>query len=116
MRSLLILSVVLAVILGGHAYSTSWGRRNSSDYLLSSQREVRYPIKNNYWNVNIQFPRAGTVNYANISAIFVYDNFKNSSGAAPSLYSGGPGLRFANINLRSQVSRGMDSTVEIWGR
>ncbi|KAH8237452.1 hypothetical protein KR038_012142 [Drosophila bunnanda] len=116
MRSLLILSVVLAVILGGHAYSSSWGRRNSNDYLLFQQREIRYPIKNNYWNVNIDFPRSGTGNNANISAVFVYDNFKNSSGASPSLWSGGPGYRFASINLRSQVNRGIDSTVEIWGR
>ncbi|KAH8277554.1 hypothetical protein KR018_000608 [Drosophila ironensis] len=116
MRCLLILSVVLAVILGCHAYSASWGRRNTYDYLLSRQVEVRYPIKNNYWNVNIDFPRAGTTNYYNISAIFVYDNFKNSSGAAPSLFYGGPGYRYATINLRGQVSRGINSTVEIYGR
>ncbi|KAH8401266.1 hypothetical protein KR009_004207 [Drosophila setifemur] len=116
MRCLLVLSVVLAVILGCHAYSASWGRKNVNDYLLSRQVEVRNPIKNNYWNVNIDYPRAGTVGYYNISAVFVYDNFKNSSGAAPSLWSGGPGYKFTTINLRGQVNRGINSTVEIYGR
>ncbi|EDV56223.1 uncharacterized protein LOC6549589 [Drosophila erecta] len=112
MRLLLILSVVLAVILGCHAYSATWGRRVNNDFLLSRTREVRNPIKNNYWNLNVNYP-AG---FYNISAVIVYDNFKNSSGASPSLYSGGPGYRFATVNLRGQVNRGIDSTVEIWGR
>ncbi|XP_017125588.1 uncharacterized protein LOC108144953 [Drosophila elegans] len=112
MRILLVLSIVLAVILGCHAYSATWGRRNSTDYLLSRTTEARKPVKNNYWNINVNYP---TGKY-NISAVIVYDNFKNNSGANPSLYSGGPGYRFATVNLRGLVSQGIDSTVEIWGR
>ncbi|XP_068146322.1 probable salivary secreted peptide [Drosophila tropicalis] len=113
----LLSSIFLLALLGAsYGYSSSWGKRANNDYLLSRQTEVRNPIKNNYWSVNVDFPRAGTVNYYNISAVFVYDNFKNSSGAAPSLWSGGPGFRFATVNLRSQVGKGINSTVEIWGR
>ncbi|KAH8272562.1 probable salivary secreted peptide [Drosophila bipectinata] len=112
MRAVLILSVVLAVILGGHAYSASWGKVKSGDYILSRQVEVRNPIKNNYWNLNVNYGPG----FYNISAIYVYDNFKNNSGASPSLYSGGPGYRFATINLKGQVNRGINSTVEIYGR
>ncbi|EDV36381.1 uncharacterized protein Dana_GF11989 [Drosophila ananassae] len=115
MRSVLILSVVLAVILGAHAYSATWGKAKNTDYQLLHQVEIRYPIKNNYWNVNINYPASG-VGYYNISAIYVYDNFKNSSGASPTLYSGGPGYRFATINLKSQVNRGINSTVVIYGK
>ncbi|XP_030387461.1 uncharacterized protein LOC115634058 [Scaptodrosophila lebanonensis] len=116
MKFLLSCVFLLALAAACQAFSSSWGVRNSSDLLLSSQREVRAPIKNNYWSINIDFPRAGTTNVRNISAVYVYDNFRNSSGATPSLWSGGPGYRFAQVNLRSQVNRGVDSTVEIWGR
>ncbi|EDW01709.1 GH21596 [Drosophila grimshawi] len=108
--------LLLAFFAASQAYSSSWGKKNSNDYLLSRQTEVRYPIKNNYWNVNVDFPRSGTTNMYNITFVNVIDNFRNSSGATPSLWSGGPGYRFVQINLRSLVSQGMDSTVEIWGR
>ncbi|BFG04324.1 probable salivary secreted peptide [Drosophila madeirensis] len=116
MKFLLTLAILAAAIFVCFGSSATWGRRNSNDYLLSRQVEVRNPIKNNYWNVNVDFPRAGTVNYYNISAIYVYDNFKNTSGATPALWSGGPGYRFAQLNLRSQVNRGLNSTIEIYGR
>ncbi|XP_030558199.1 uncharacterized protein LOC115760820 [Drosophila novamexicana] len=108
--------LLLALCAASQAYSATWGKRNSTDYLLSRQTEVRAPLKNSYWNINVDFPRSGTSNLYTITAINVIDNFRNSSGATPSLWSGGPGYRFAQINLRSQVSRGLNSTVEIWGR
>ncbi|KAH8365342.1 hypothetical protein KR084_011217 [Drosophila pseudotakahashii] len=112
MRILLVLSIVLAVLLGCHAYSATWGRRNSNDYLLSRTLTARNPVKNNLWNVNVNYPTG----FYNISVVYVYDNFKNNSGANPSLYSGGPGYKFCTVNLKGQVSRGINSTVEIWGR
>lgn len=58
----------------------------------------------------------GTNSVYTITLVNVIDNFRNSSGATPSLWSGGPGYRYAQINLRSQVSRGLNSTIEIWGK
>uniref|UniRef100_A0A1L8EHP3 Putative salivary secreted peptide n=1 Tax=Haematobia irritans TaxID=7368 RepID=A0A1L8EHP3_HAEIR len=98
------------------AASASWGRRNSSDFLLLRENVVRTPIKNNNWSVNVNFPKSGQVNKRVITAIFVYDRFKNTSGAMPSLWSGGPNMTFATVNLKSQISRGMNSTVEIYGK
>ncbi|EDW08458.1 probable salivary secreted peptide [Drosophila mojavensis] len=108
--------LLLAVFAASQAFSSSWGKRNNTDILLSRQNERRAPLKNNYWSVNIDYPRAGTSNNYTISFINVIDNFRNTSGATPSLWSGGPGYRYAQINLRSQVSRGIDSTVEIYGK
>ncbi|KAH8415880.1 hypothetical protein KR222_002686 [Zaprionus bogoriensis] len=109
--------LLLAVaIVASQAYSASWGRRNNGDYLLSRQTEVRNPVKNSYLTITVDYPRAGAVGYYNITFVNVIDNFRNNSGATPSLWSGGPGYRFAQVNLRSQVSRGLNSTVEIWGR
>lgn len=132
--------LLLAVFVASQAYSASWGRKNNGDYLLSRQVEVRVPQKNNYWSINVDYPRAvstlvglnglpsspdnantffllqGSPSYYNITFVNVIDNFRNSSGAQPSLWSGGPGYRFVQVNLRSQVSQGLNSTVEIWGR
>ncbi|KAH8370495.1 hypothetical protein KR093_003659 [Drosophila rubida] len=107
--------LVLAVLAASHAYSASWGKRSGSDYLLSRQVVVRHPIKNNYISVNVNYPGSGNSVY-NITLVNVIDNFRNSSGATPSLWSGGPNYRFVQVNLRSQVSRGINSTVEIYGR
>ncbi|XP_034109098.1 probable salivary secreted peptide [Drosophila sulfurigaster albostrigata] len=107
--------LILAVFAASHAYSASWGKRNNTDYLLSRQIVVRNPIKNNYISVNVDYPGNG-VGYYNISLVSVIDNFRNTSGATPSLWSGGPGFKFAQVNLRSVVSQGINSTVEIYGR
>lgn len=49
--------LLLAVFVASQAYSASWGRRINGDYLLSRQTEVRAPQKNNYWTINIDYPR-----------------------------------------------------------
>ncbi|KAM8713892.1 hypothetical protein ACLKA7_014106 [Drosophila subpalustris] len=108
--------LLLAVFAASQAFSASWGKRNSTDYLLSRQIEVRQPLKNSYWNLNVDFPRSGQNNVYTVTFVNVIDNFRNNSGATPSLWSGGPGYRYVQVNLKSQVSRGLNSTVEIWGR
>lgn len=50
--------LLLAVLVASQAYSASWGRKNNGDYLLSRQVEVRVPQKNNYWSINVDYPRA----------------------------------------------------------
>ncbi|XP_017150698.1 probable salivary secreted peptide [Drosophila miranda] len=116
MKLLLSLTILVAAIFVVHGSSVTWGRRKNNDFLLSRQVEVRSAIKNNFWNIDVDFPRADTENYYKISAIFVYDNFKNSTGAVPGLWAGGPGYRFAQVNLRSFENVGLNSTIEIYGR
>ncbi|XP_061390373.1 uncharacterized protein LOC133325667 [Musca vetustissima] len=116
MKFLTSLCLIASLATIAWASSAAWGRRNSTDYLLLRENVVRTPLKNNYWSVNVQFPKSGQVNKRVITAIFVYDRFTNSSGAQPSLWSGGPNLTYATVNLKSQTSRGINSTVEIYGR
>ncbi|XP_034478695.1 uncharacterized protein LOC117784947 [Drosophila innubila] len=102
---------LLALFAASQAFSASWGKRNGTDFLVLRQTEVRQPLKNNYWNVNVNYNGQYFITFIN-----VIDNFRNSSGAAPSIYSGGVGYRNTVVTLKSQVSRGLNSTVEIWAR
>lgn len=53
--------LLLAVFVASQAYSASWGRKINGDYLLSRQVEVRVPQKNNYWSINVDYPRAVSI-------------------------------------------------------
>ncbi|XP_036331428.1 probable salivary secreted peptide [Rhagoletis pomonella] len=112
--SILFLIVALASV--AIAANSSWGTRYSSDVLLLRENVVRTPLKNGYQSANVDFPKSGQVSNRTISAIYIYDRFTNSSGAYASLWSGGPGYRFVSINLKSQYNRGINSTVEIYGK
>ena len=114
----LILSTLCLVLCLSLAtsYSNSWGRRNSEDYILMREQVIRMPKRNDYWTLNIQYPKPGQNSYRTISAINVIDRFTNGSGAFPTLLTGGPGWKHASLNLRSQNGRGINSTVEMWGR
>uniref|UniRef100_A0A0A1XCD9 Probable salivary secreted peptide n=1 Tax=Zeugodacus cucurbitae TaxID=28588 RepID=A0A0A1XCD9_ZEUCU len=112
--SVLFLLVALAGV--AIAANSSWGKRNSTDILLLRENVFRTPLRNGYQSVNVDFPKSGQTNTRAISAIFIIDRFTNSSGAYGSLWSGGVGYRFASINLKSQYNRGINSTVEIYGR
>ncbi|XP_053964012.1 probable salivary secreted peptide [Anastrepha ludens] len=111
-----VLLVIAALASVTIAASASWGYYNKTDVLLLRQNVVLAPVRNSYQSVNVNFPTSGQTNTRNISAIYVYDRFTNSSGAYASLWSGGPGYRFATINLKSQYNRGINSTVEIYGK
>lgn len=132
--------VFVALIATALAMSASWGSRSSTDILLMNETVVRTPVANSFISVDVVFPKSvsyffdfkracssyrnllisykfqGQTNTRNITAVFVYDRFTNTSGATPSLWSGGPGFTTTLVNLKSQLSRGMNSTVEIWGK
>ncbi|KAI9583833.1 uncharacterized protein LOC119636066 [Glossina fuscipes] len=116
MKFIFSLVLLASIAYISYAVSVTWGNRNSSDALLMRQRVVRTPLKNQYWSVNVEFPNPGQANQRTISAVIVYDHFNNKSGAQPSLWSGGPGWRFATVNLKSVMSGGINSTVEMYGR
>ena len=57
----------------------------------------------------------------NVSAVFVYDHFTNSSGAVPQLVKAkrsatNPRFNSTMVLLKSQRSYGMNSTVEFFGK
>ncbi|XP_061390374.1 uncharacterized protein LOC133325669 [Musca vetustissima] len=98
------------------AMNATWGKRNSTDILLLNETVIRYPVANSFISADVSFPKSGQSNTHKITAILVFDRFTNSSGATPTLWSGGPGYTMALVNLKSQMSRGINSTVEIWGQ
>ncbi|TMW41151.1 hypothetical protein DOY81_013768, partial [Sarcophaga bullata] len=83
MKFLVTLCLLCSLATVAWTSSASWGRRNSNDLLLLRENVIQYPLKGNYRNVNVNFPKSGQGNNRNISAIFVYDRFTNSSGAQP---------------------------------
>ena len=114
----LILSTLCLVLCLSLAtsFSRTWGRRNHGDSLLMQEQIVRMPKSNNFWSLTINFPKHGEENFKKISAIDVFDHFSNSSGAIPSKLYGGPRRNYVSINLKSQDGRGINSTVQIWGK
>ena len=77
---------------------------------------VRMPQRRESWSVDVHYPKRGYNYHMTISHINVIDSITNTSGAIPSLRGGGPGFKFAVVNLKSFKRRGINSTVEIWGR
>ncbi|XP_005183793.1 uncharacterized protein LOC101891583 [Musca domestica] len=108
--------VFVALFATTLAMSATWGKRNTTDVLLLNENVFRTPVANSFISVDVSFPKSGQTNTRQITAVFVYDRFTNSSGATPTLWSGGPGYTMALVNLKSQMSRGINSTVEIWGK
>ncbi|XP_065367881.1 uncharacterized protein LOC135960505 [Calliphora vicina] len=98
------------------AVNSSWGKRNATDILLLNEAIVRTPVANTYLQADVVYPKSGQTNNRTITAIFIYDRFTNTSGATGSLWSGGPGYKFATVNLKSQYGKGINTTVEIWGK
>lgn len=58
MKFLTSLCLIASLATIAWASSAAWGRRNSTDYLLLRENVVRTPLKNNYWSVNVQFPKS----------------------------------------------------------
>lgn len=51
-----------------------------------------------------------------VTAIVVTDNFRNSSGATPSLIGGGVGKKYVLIQLVGKMGKGINSTIKIYGK
>uniref|UniRef100_A0A1L8EGE6 Putative salivary secreted peptide n=1 Tax=Haematobia irritans TaxID=7368 RepID=A0A1L8EGE6_HAEIR len=108
--------LLVALVAGAMAMNGTWGTRNSTDILLMTENVFRTPVANSFISADVSFPKAGQTNTRTIAIIYVYDRFTNSSGATPTLWSGGPGYTSALVNLKSQMGKGINSTVEVWGR
>ncbi|XP_067634399.1 uncharacterized protein [Eurosta solidaginis] len=111
-----VLICVTALASVALASSVSWGYRNGTDILIYKENVIRFPLKNDYQSASVYFPESGHFNARTIAVVYIYDRFTNSSGAQPSLWAGGPGYRFASINLKSLYNKGINSTVEIYGK
>ncbi|XP_055916455.1 probable salivary secreted peptide [Eupeodes corollae] len=113
-------SVVLVLValfaVGGYSLNATYGNVTRYSAVLARERVIKFPRNGQYLTFDVVFPKSGQTNNKTIGGIRVTDHFNNKTGAYSTLWSGGPGFRFATINLKSQLSRGINSTVEIYAK
>ncbi|XP_055840371.1 uncharacterized protein LOC129907905 [Episyrphus balteatus] len=117
MKTFCVAFVLVALFaVGTYSYNATYGNVNNYSAILSRERVVLYPRNGQMISYDSVFPKNGQINNKIISGIRVIDHFSNKTGANPALWSGGPGFKFSTINLKSQLSRGINSTVEIYAK
>ncbi|XP_013110321.1 uncharacterized protein LOC106089103 [Stomoxys calcitrans] len=108
---LALMATLATVALSSNGY---WGHRESGDTLIYSKdvkvsaKKDKIATKKVSYDPLFSRPR--------ITAVVVNDNFKDSFGAVSTVLQGGVGKRYINILLTSQRSKGIDSTVKIYGK
>ncbi|XP_065369972.1 uncharacterized protein LOC135962136 [Calliphora vicina] len=102
--------------------SMTWGKRNKNDRLLYRENVVRYPLQDYIQEVYVTFPKLGAKMKVqkNVTAIYVFDRFTNSSGAVPirsipMKKSNNARFNSTIVILKSKRSKGINSTVEFYG-
>ncbi|XP_018804021.1 PREDICTED: uncharacterized protein LOC108978288 [Bactrocera latifrons] len=113
-----IVQVCMLLALGTITYSTSstWGVQNATDYLLINKK-VTYPaVGNVVQTFYFDIPESYQSNNKVISAIYLRDQFQNSSGPINTLLTGGPGWTYASIQMRTQAGFGLNVTFAVYGR
>ncbi|XP_037811276.1 uncharacterized protein LOC119603341 [Lucilia sericata] len=121
MKFLISLYFILALSSLTLGKSRKWGKRQYNDRLLYRENIVRFPIKKHVIEVQVSYPRHNVYPRYNVTAVFVYDRFTNSSGAVPKRIQmlqrlQGVLYNTTTVILKSQNSRGINSTVEIYGK
>ncbi|XP_075164939.1 putative salivary secreted peptide [Haematobia irritans] len=106
----------VVLFVGTMAMNASWGSSNTKSVLLLNETIVRSATPGTYTIEQVVYPIKGHIALRTISAIYVYDYLTNSPGTTPSLLSGGPGHNLVIVNLQSQYGKGINSTIEIWGK
>ncbi|XP_037711274.1 uncharacterized protein LOC119548213 [Drosophila subpulchrella] len=107
----LVFSAILAIALAANA---SWGAKLSSSKLVSTQNVTIHKKVNQNVTTKIIFPLTGQTNTKTIRYISIIDRFTNSSGPSSTLLSGGPGFIYAQVNVTSQPSQGINITAQFW--
>ncbi|XP_037811278.1 uncharacterized protein LOC119603342 [Lucilia sericata] len=122
MRFLLSFCFILTLIVVTGARSIAWGRRNSTtDHLLYREHVIRFPIKDFIQEIYVVYPKVGSkIKAKNVTAIYVFDHFTNSSGAVAThtIPLKKVNERYSSdiVILKSQRSRGVNTTVEFYGK
>ncbi|XP_046810817.1 uncharacterized protein LOC124420763 isoform X1 [Lucilia cuprina] len=118
MRFLLSFCFILTLIALSGARSLAWGRRNSTiDHMLYLEHVLRFPIKDFIQEIYVVYPKVGSkVKGKNVTAIYVFDHFTNSSGAVATYTRPLKKSNSSIVILKSQRSRGINTTVEFYGK
>ncbi|XP_023305036.2 uncharacterized protein LOC111686874 [Lucilia cuprina] len=118
MKFLISLCFILALSTLALGKSIKWGKRQYKDQLLYRRNIVRFPIKSR--SIHTKVSHITNPRY-NVTAVYVYDHFTNSSGAIPTHIEGlqrlnGVLYNTTTVILNGQKSQGINSTVEIYGK
>ncbi|XP_067634397.1 uncharacterized protein [Eurosta solidaginis] len=109
--------VIAAIIGAACSASSTWGVRNDTDITIVTQKLFYYPaLRNGSQTIFYDIPEAYQSNNRIITAMYVQDKFRNSSGPTNTLVSGGPGWTFASIQMRTQPGFGLNVTVVAYGK
>ncbi|XP_036331430.1 uncharacterized protein LOC118743059 [Rhagoletis pomonella] len=111
MKSIVLICLLFAAIKASHSASSTWGVRNVTDTLFLNENAF-YPAK----------PRQAQIVYYDIyqnnnrviSAIYLQDQFKNSTGPTNTLVSGGPGYTYASVQMTTSTSIGLNVTFVVY--
>ncbi|XP_028894343.1 uncharacterized protein LOC105209313 isoform X2 [Zeugodacus cucurbitae] len=105
---------LFAIVSVAYSASSTWGVRNSTDSVIINKR-VFYPAVRNVAQT-FYFDIPASSNSKVISAIYLQDQFQNSTGPVNALVSGGPGWTYASIQMRTQNSLGLNVTLVVYGK
>ncbi|XP_053962089.1 uncharacterized protein LOC128865775 [Anastrepha ludens] len=116
MKIIALVCVLFAFIARAYSASTTWGVQNTTDIIVLNQN-IQYPaVRNTVQTLYFNVPASYQSNSKVISAIYLQDQFKNSSGPTNTLVWGGPGWTFATIQMKTQSSYGLNVTFLVYGR
>ncbi|XP_011203313.2 uncharacterized protein LOC105226192 [Bactrocera dorsalis] len=116
MKTTVQICVLFALFAVAFAWSSTWGVRNATDVLLFSKNVFKPAIVNQVQYIYFDIPETLESNNSVISAIYLQDQFKNSSGPSNNLYYGGPGWTYASIQMRTYTSVGLNVTFVVYGQ
>ncbi|KAM7345003.1 putative salivary secreted peptide [Cochliomyia hominivorax] len=120
MKSLKVLSflvaAILAIIVVVKANNITYGYVGPYDRLLATD----YVVKSGSWftkqTATVVYPPKGHINYVTLSGIRIWDWGGRKQFGYASLVKGGPGYRNSTINLKSQTGKGLNFTIQYFGR
>ncbi|XP_039953478.1 uncharacterized protein LOC126755671 [Bactrocera neohumeralis] len=116
MKVLVHICVLLALVAVAYSASSTWGVQNATDYLLINKRVTHPAVRNIAQTFYFDIPESYQSNNKVISAIYLRDQFQNSSGPINTLLYGGPGWTYASIQMRTQAGFGLNVTFAVYGR
>ncbi|XP_039953475.1 uncharacterized protein LOC120770243 [Bactrocera tryoni] len=116
MKIVVQICVLFALCAVAFSWSSTWGVRNATDVLLFSKNVFQPAIANKVQIVYFDIPETLESNNSVITAIYLQDQFKNSSGPSNNLYYGGPGWTYASIQMRTYTSIGLNVTFVVYGK
>ncbi|XP_050324356.1 probable salivary secreted peptide [Bactrocera neohumeralis] len=100
------------------SHNEVWGARSSRDVLIKREivKETFKPLRVVSSDYEFRQKADGIVHPRTITQIVVTDIYTDGDGGYASLKSGGPGMDFAVIHLRSQRGHGYHFTIDFYGQ